>query len=453
MAWLLKRKESTPPPSSGGTPPNDTHPVLDALPSADRAAIVAGATTRRFDQEHPLAEMGDPAADTLLILSGKLELVDRSGPVHRRVALMSAGDAVGGVTHPPDATHPAAAVGLSPGRALQVGPELISALSEEGQVAFYQALHGAESRRGAAMASRQAELAARERRLADQVQALVTQRQAVCANSEMVQKIVDGVPRLPVFATQIASMLQDTTTNTSEIVELAKLDTSLATEVIKTINSPYYNLSNKITDLQHAVVLLGFEQVYQLVMASGLSGTMPDTPAFRELQLHMNVVSFSAMETARLCDFEKPATLATVGLLHDIGDSVVLLLKEKFAHLAAFIDMLDGAKLGGMLLAKWQIPERICETVVYQNHPHFMPPEALPESCRRDVAALYLSHLACDMVEGVPEDKLNAAFMPEYAALLGLSAETPEQLVHRLILPAIRGRSQNFPEHVRRFFS
>ncbi|MCP5005088.1 MAG: HDOD domain-containing protein [Planctomycetes bacterium] len=74
-----------------------------------------------------------------------------------------------------------------------------------------------------------------------------------------------------------------------------------------------------ISDVQHAITYLGFNQVYQLVVDREAKSTMPDTPEFQELQFHSNVVSFFSFELARLCGRNKPLLHCTIGLLHDIG--------------------------------------------------------------------------------------------------------------------------------------
>jgi len=201
------------------------------------------------------------------------------------------------------------------------------------------------------------------------------------------------------------------------------------------------------------VVLLGFDQVYQLAMAAGLATTMPNTPAFKELQLHANAVSFIAMEVGRLAGMDKPATMATVGLLHDIGMSVVLLLKEQFPNLAIFFGMLEPGKLGAMLLEKWQMPAAFCQTVLYQRHPEILPPDELPEACRRQVAILYLCHLCYDFLRGQKEADLPAPFLPDYMKVAGLGSLSLSLFVTRKLLPAVSSRSANYPEPMRRFFS
>ena len=92
--------------------------------------------------------------------------------------------------------------------------------------------------------------------------------------------------------------------------------------------SSYYNLRNKVSDIQHGVLLLGFNQIYQIIISDGLGKIMPNTRSFREIQYHSIIVSSISYEISLLCEL-KPVTTSTISLLHDIGKSLVLLLKEK----------------------------------------------------------------------------------------------------------------------------
>ena len=52
-----------------------------------------------------------------------------------------------------------------------------------------------------------------------------------------------------------------------------------------------------------------------------------------------------------------PAEVASLGLLHEIGQIVIQLLKDQNPRLAALIEVLDQAQLGSLLLKEWNLPE------------------------------------------------------------------------------------------------
>jgi len=453
MGWLLKR-------DSDGAAGQDTaapsvvprHRALDALADADREAIAAAAHMRKFAGGDALVEARATDAALYLIVEGEVGLLTPRAGHLEVAATVGPGGYVGCLPVPKAARRQVAAVARGSVTAMCLTAEAVAALPEAARFGLMAGLQAVAAAQAEAILVRQADGEARARALAARTRVLLEARQAACAESDLIKRIVASVPALPMYATRLAMVLEDESASAAEVVDLAKLDPSLAGVVLKTVNSPYYNLQNKVTDLQHAVVLLGFDQVHQLVMSAGMASTMPNTPEFKELKRHANAVSFIAMELARLGGSARPATMATAGLLHDIGVSVVLLMGEKFPNLKLFLALLDSGKLGAMLLERWEMPPSFCQTVMYQAYAAYLPPEELPEPVRRPVATLYLAHLCYDLLRGRAEGDLTTPFLPEYVAAAGLEGSALAGVMARLV-PAIRGRMGHYPEPMRKFFA
>src|SRR5690606_13656648 len=92
--------------------------------------------------------------------------------------------------------------------------------------------------------------------------------------------------------------------------------------------------------------------------------------------------------------------LSTVGLLHDIGKSVILLLKYQHQNMAFLLNLLDPGMIGALLLREWQIPEEIAVVLEYQNYTTLMPPESIPDEYRINTSVLHLAHLCSDYIAG-----------------------------------------------------
>ena len=253
------------------------------------------------------------------------------------------------------------------------------------------------------------------------------------------------------YTSNLVMLLQEENVSTHEIVEQAKLDPSLVGVILKTINSAYYSLKFKVSDVQHAITYLGFNQVYQLVIDHGIKSTMPDTTEFQELQFHSNTVSIISFELAKLCKIHKPVILGTIGLLHDIGNSVILLLKRKHQKLSTLIDMLNYACIGSLLLKKWNIPNTVFKSIEYQGFPEFFPPTEIPDEYRENVAILYIAHLCYEYLKGKEEKELLSAFLDEYMKLLNLPEMPFLQLLKDHIMPTLYKKSNSYPENVRKF--
>jgi HD-like signal output (HDOD) protein len=252
------------------------------------------------------------------------------------------------------------------------------------------------------------------------------------------------------YVTKLAVLLLDEKAATSEIVDLAKLDPSLVGMILKTVNSAYYNLQRKISDIQHAILLLGFNQIYQLAMAEGIRSTMPTTAEFQKLQSHCIQVSIISSEISKLFNIKSGLVFSTIGLLHDIGKSIILLLGEKYPKLRMVFDAQSHAEIGSLLLKNWNIPDMVCSTVEYQQYPEFSMPEEIPEKCREAAAVLYIAHLCYDYLHGKKESELPKAFLDDYLHLLRIPKGSFSELVGRTLLCLLK-KVNTYPESVREF--
>jgi HD-like signal output (HDOD) protein len=454
MGWLSKRKDkqpASPQQTAVGTQTDYRHPVLDALPERWRGAVLATGHLRKFGAGDSIEIPGADSHLLCLILKGQITQVSAGD----RVDTLATVDAGGHLWIQPVDETGTSVKPLARGTVavLLLDPEGLKTLPEEHQLTVHRTLLKQTRSQQREIVSHQLDTARRERQARTAVVNMLEQQRRLTAKSDMVTKVLASAPQLPMYAHQLISMLSDGTSSVSSVVETAQRDPSLAADVMKTINSPYYALSNKVSDLQHAVVLLGFDQIHRLVMAKGVNATMPDTPETRELLLTANVISFISMEIARMGGFKKPVVMSTIALLHQVGQCMSLLLKNQFKNLASFIDLLDSPTIGAMLLESWELPEEICATVGHQHRPHHLPPGDVAEGCRQQVAALYLSQLCYRVLRGANPATLPTQYLGQYQALLGLNEEPIQDFITARLLPALAAKRQSHPETMRRFFS
>jgi CRP-like cAMP-binding protein len=160
------------------------------------------------------------------------------------------------------------------------------------------------------------------------VAAALLARQAPYLSAISLQTMLANLPKLPPYSTKITSLMSDPNANTRTIVEIARQDPSLTASVLSTVNSAWFGLTHKIKDFQHAVMMLGFNQMQQLLINTGVQSTMPNTPEFRQLQAHSMMISVLCSEISLTLKAGSAQMLSTLGILHDIGKSVVLLLRR-----------------------------------------------------------------------------------------------------------------------------
>ncbi len=166
-----------------------------------------------------------------------------------------------------------------------------------------------------------------------------------------------NIPRLPLHITHLIELLASERASAKEVAALAKQDPSLVVDILKAINSSRYALQTEITDVSYAITYMGFNEVYQIAISRCLMKAIPDSDEFREIYRHSLFLSYIASELCQSYDKKRAPLLSTIGLLHDIGETVLLLLRKQNPKWSLFIEMLDASKLGAMLLKAVEHPE------------------------------------------------------------------------------------------------
>ncbi|WP_409525363.1 HDOD domain-containing protein [Nitrincola sp. MINF-07-Sa-05] len=298
-------------------------------------------------------------------------------------------------------------------------PQDIGRFSESFQLSLRQQFEASQQALLEWMASQQSGLRLQNQGLADLLYAARTRQDEDLSRSELVQKVIGKVPRLPVSTLELLNKVLDEKTTRPEIVELVRHDPALTSMLLKAINSPAYNFHQKVSDLNHAIGLLGFDSVYQIVMLESMSKSMPESPLFQAIYQRSLEVSYIAFTLAQLCAVGKPAEASALGLLHDLGSIVRELMREQNPKLAALLSLLEPAMLGAELLKSWHLPEHVCSSIQYQDHPEFARPDQVPQ-----IMIPYLS---------------------DYLTVLGQSDLSLEQVMEDKLLPALRKRKAVLP--------
>ena len=212
------------------------------------------------------------------------------------------------------------------------------------------------------------------------------------------------LPMLPEVAAQLLTLTNDVDCNASDIVTLIKRDQSLTSHLLRTANSVRYNTGVAVSSVQQAVARLGLLAVREIVVLISCKCRVFDVPEFeshvrRSFRHSLTTAAFSQeIARTRRVNVEE-AFLA--GLLHDVGRPVLFqaLVDRRKTHglTATDNEVLIAANehripLAARLIKRWEMSERIVETVLHQSTPLDAP------SCQMQAAtlnlAIHLSNLA-----------------------------------------------------------
>lgn len=206
---------------------------------------------------------------------------------------------------------------------------------------------------------------------------------------KLVDKMVN-LPTLPAVMTRIIQKVEDPETSTNEIVDMVGVDQALTMKVLKIVNSAYYGFRQRVSTLERAVVILGFNNIKNLALSASIFDTLGgegegefNRNKFWEHSIGCGVTT----KTLAIRFGYDPKLLEeafTAGLLHDIGKVVL----DKFAHeefnevvkTAAQKDMLmveaekdllgaDHTDIGRWLAIKWGLPNTLKDVISYHHSP------------------------------------------------------------------------------------
>jgi len=398
------------------------------------------ATFKKLKTGDILMKQIDADQMAFVILEGKIRIVLNPKKDPQTIATFSKGDWIEGMILTTYPSQMASAIADEPTRVMILDKTILDSMNEKAQLSVYKHLTHLFAERIRQLQKNENNLTLKSVRLKEDIFNYRSQSKTDFHHSEMIKGIIKKVPRLPAFATTLSSQIL-----TKEVVDQIKRDPALVAIVLKTINSAYYSFQKKISDIHHAVVLLGFEQIYQIVMAEGIRRTMPNTANFKALHLHSEIISHIAFMLSLESRNGHPAEMASLGLLHEIGQIVFQLLKDQNPKLAALIDVLDQSQLGSLLLKEWNLPDVLWKSVEFQYYPEFSSPHHVPEGLRHNVTLLYLSHLCYDLFQGEKEQDLPITFFDEYISLTNWRGLTLNEIALNRLLPAMVKKSKTYP--------
>jgi HD-like signal output (HDOD) protein len=206
-----------------------------------------------------------------------------------------------------------------------------------------------------------------------------------------IERSIQDLPALPTAVTRVLELTENPNATATDLDKLIGSDPALATKVLRVVNSAYYGLSSEVSTTSHAIVILGFQQVRNLVLSmAAMSLVKARTQAMIQTQYAFWRHAFGTASAARMlaerkgCSVETRDIAYTGALLHDLGELFLLanfpdLLREVLRQCAATGTMMqeseqrvlgiDHAEIGGMLTQVWKFPVELTDMVAHHHGP------------------------------------------------------------------------------------
>ena len=438
-------RATAPPPvapqSSGPAKP----PIIEGWSETELTSIYNAAPVRNVRKGEPLLSDVPQSDSFFLLVDGSIQVVVKMNGQPGRPGFFKRGECLAPL--PAYAGLSYCAETAEDCTIIEISPTVLKHLSDRVQVCIYRVAMTSTSKINAYIRSVNGEFNLKNLRLSQYILNQNAGRTAAI-QSEFVKAFIQNMRRMPVYATDLAVKLLDDNTSVQEVVEGIKVDPSLVGIVLRTVNSAAYGFGKKIESFYHACMILGFNNIYNLLMREAALSTMPITRETTRIHKHSCVISVLAFEIASLAREQQAQTIATIGLLHDLGKGVQVVMKSAHPEKADLIESLDSAKLGSALLRSWGLPERICRNVEFQQHPEFMAPDLMAPEYRREVAALHVAHAIEMLLLEKPVDPIRSIYTPDYMAVLGFANVTPADLLKNRIMPSLSKNRTRVPPDI-----
>lgn len=223
------------------------------------------------------------------------------------------------------------------------------------------------------------------------------------------------LPPLPEVASKVLARLRSGQAQAGDIADLLAVDPGLVAQVLKIVNSAYYGLPRRISEVRHAVAYLGLAEVERLILTATVMKEFSG-PRCDELHRFWFHSFYSSLISKLLCKrYAKsmdPEELHTAVLLHDVGKLVYMkFFDEHYVELARHCrtqgDLLIDAErhfdypshllLGSLLCDRWRLPDsikRACEQHELEHLERLDLADPFAEEVRLFCLANLLSNLA-----------------------------------------------------------
>ena len=217
---------------------------------------------------------------------------------------------------------------------------------------------------------------------------LAEEQQQKRDKTELVLSNIYNLPVMPKPLEDALEMLDNTAVNIPSISGIISKDQGLVTKILTIANSPLYGLQRKVTSIDFAIMVLGFNELRNIILVLSLVESFKNkTDKYldqKEFWLHSYLTGCAAKRISEDLDFPNEGEAFVAGFLHDMGISVI----HKYFH-SKFIEIYDTAAekktgfeeaefealgrnhqmIGSYLAERWNFPEILCEAILNHHSP------------------------------------------------------------------------------------
>ncbi len=258
---------------------------------------------------------------------------------------------------------------------------------------------------------------------------------------------IRDIPTLPTILFELNNHLENPDASIANVCETIEKDQAIALKILKLVNSAFYGFKSKISDVRHALVMLGFIAVRNVIISVSVINTLPKNNLFQDFKIdafwkHSLAVAVTSKNIAQKTGLELPDNCFVGGLLHDVGKVILaqyfqdLFIKvwtcmqtESLSfHEAEQHELpIDHAVIGAHLAERWALPTGLIEVIRWHQDFHPEIPNA------NFVMIIYLANILVNSYDNNPDCEIDMATMhPDVAKFLMAQPEDIGDWYHSL---------------------
>jgi putative nucleotidyltransferase with HDIG domain len=247
----------------------------------------------------------------------------------------------------------------------------------------------------------------------------------------------------------VIQLIQNADVDLGELARTIEYDPGLTSNILRLANSAYFGCPRSISTMREAVVRLGMNTMFQLVVTSAAGPLMRkpikgyDLPSGK-LWEHSVAVAIGVQQLAATLGIKPPDYTFTAALLHDVGKVVLgtflevdagpimdLAFEEQISFEVAEQQVLgiDHAEIGAILLEDWNLPKYIVDVVRWHHQ---------PEHFSGNTLVVDLVHVADNLSMlggiGTGSDGLNYCPSEEVTEKLNITTHIAESVICKILI-------------------
>lgn len=206
--------------------------------------------------------------------------------------------------------------------------------------------------------------------------------------TELIMKRVTNLSPAPRILTEVLDLLKDINTSPQNLAKAISKDQSLVVKILAISNSPFYGLSKRVASIEYAIMILGFNEIRNIVTALSLMESLKNKSDQylnqKDFWIHAYITATISKKIADDMGLRQSGDAFIGGLLHDLGISVIhRYLHSDFVSICESVKTgmkyheaelttlgMDHQSIGYLLLKNWNFPDHFCDLVKYHHTPH-----------------------------------------------------------------------------------